>query len=63
MRQSDSPVVVILSLLNGLRHALYGKKSEKLDTDERQLAFEDLEVAVAENEAAIEQQPTPEGTR
>lgn len=39
-------------LIAELRHALYGKKSEKLDPDARQLAFEDLEVAVAENEAA-----------
>jgi len=31
-----------------LRHALYGKKSEQLNPDDRQLAFEDLETAVAE---------------
>ena len=35
-----------------MRHALYGKRSEQLDPDERQLAFEDLETAVAESEAA-----------
>ncbi len=29
---------------------VHGKKSEKLDADERQLAFEDLETAVAEVE-------------
>ena len=46
-------------LIAELRHALYGKKSEKLDADERQLIFEDLEVAVAENDAAIDQQPDP----
>jgi len=41
-------------LIAELRHALYGKKSEKLDPDARQLVFEDLEVAVAEAEAALE---------
>ena len=39
-------------LIAELRHALYGKRSEQLDTDARQLAFEDLETAVAEAEAA-----------
>ena len=48
-------------LIAELRHALYGKKSEKLDADQRQLIFEDLEVAVAENEAASDQQPDPAG--
>ena len=38
------------ALIQELNHALYGKKSEKLTEDERQLAFEDLEVAVAEVE-------------
>lgn len=38
-------------LVGELRQALYGKKSEKLAADDRQLAFEDLEVAVAEAEA------------
>ena len=41
-------------LIAELRHALYGKRSEQLDPDERQLAFEDLETAVAEAEAARE---------
>lgn len=48
-------------LIAELRHARFGKKSEKLSEDERQLAFEDLEVAVAEAQEAIDQQPTPEG--
>ena len=39
-------------LIAELRHALYGKKSEQLSPDARQLAFEDLETAVAEAEAA-----------
>jgi transposase len=38
------------ALIAELHHALYGKKSEKLTEDERQLVFEDLEVAVAEVE-------------
>jgi len=37
-------------LVKEIRHALYGKKSEKLSEDERQICFEDLEVAVAEAE-------------
>ena len=41
-------------LIAELRHALYGKRSEQLPPDERQLAFEDLETAVAEAEAARE---------
>uniref|UniRef100_UPI001F0D0DDC IS66 family transposase n=1 Tax=Poseidonocella sp. HB161398 TaxID=2320855 RepID=UPI001F0D0DDC len=38
-------------LIAELNQALYGKKSERLSEDERQLAFEDLETAVAEVEA------------
>lgn len=38
-------------LIAELRHALYGKRSEQLPPDARQLAFEDLETAVAEAEA------------
>ncbi len=38
-------------LIAELRHALYGKRSEQLAPDERQLAFEDLETAIAEAEA------------
>jgi len=37
-------------LVKELHQALYGKKSEKLSEDDRQLAFEDLEVAVSEAE-------------
>ncbi len=37
-------------LIAEMHHALYGKKSEKLDDDDRQLAFEDLQVAQAEVE-------------
>ena len=37
-------------LVKELHQALYGKKSEKLSDDERQLCFEDLEVAAAEAE-------------
>lgn len=38
-------------LIAELRHALYGKRSEQFNPDDRQLAFEDLETAVAEGEA------------
>lgn len=37
-------------LVAELNHVLHGKKSEKLSEDERQLAFEDLQIAVAETE-------------
>ena len=42
------------ALIKELRHALHGKKSEKLTEDERQLAFEDLTIAIEELEAASE---------
>ena len=35
-------------LVAELNHAVHGKRSEKLSEDERQLAFEDLETAIAE---------------
>ena len=51
-------------LIKEFRHALYCKRSEKLSADERQLAFEDLEAAVAEVEAAQESSPaTPAASR
>lgn len=37
-----------------LKQMIYGKRSEKLGADERQLAFEDLEVAQSEAEAQLE---------
>jgi transposase len=39
-------------LVKELPQALYGRKSEKLTADERQLTFEDVETAVAEMETA-----------
>ena len=39
-------------LIAELNHALYGKQSEKLTADERQLAFEDLSIALSEVEEA-----------
>ena len=51
-------------LVKELRHALRGKRSEKLTEDERQLAFEDLSIAVAEvEEAADETAATPKASR
>ena len=38
-------------LIAELNHALHGKRSEKLSEDERQLAFEDLSIALTEVEA------------
>lgn len=35
-------------LVAELNHVVHGRKSEKLEEDDRQLAFEDLEIAVAE---------------
>lgn len=37
-------------LVAELNHVVHGKKSEKLSEDDRQLAFEDLEIVVAETE-------------
>lgn len=39
-------------LVREFRQALYGKRSEKLSADARQLGFEDLEIAMAQTEAA-----------
>lgn len=41
-------------LIAELNHALHGKRSEKLSEDERQLAFEDLSIALAEVEVEKE---------
>lgn len=42
-------------LIAELNHVVHGKRSEKLSDDDRQLAFEDLETAVAEVETRKEQ--------
>ena len=44
-------------LIAEMNHALHGKRSEKLAEDERQLAFEDLSIALAEVEAEKETRP------
>ena len=50
-------------LVKEFRQALYGKGSEKLSEDQRQLVFEDIEVAVAEVENTGEEPgATPETT-
>lgn len=49
-------------LVAELNHAVHGKRSEKLSEDDRQLAFEDLEIAVAEAEEKQETQ-TPSESR
>ena len=50
-------------LVREFRQALHGRKSEKLGADARQLAFEDLETAVAEVETAQAAGPTRSGSR
>ena len=49
-------------LIDELRRAIYDKKSEKRPLDDRQLAFEDLEGAVAEAEEAAAA-PAPQQVR
>lgn len=44
-------------LIAELNQVLHGKRSEKLNDDERQLAFEDLETAVAEARQDAEAAP------
>ena len=51
------------ALIKELRHVLRGKRSEKLSEDERQLSFEDLEIAVADVEAAQAERKTPDCPR
>ena len=46
-------------LVAELNHAVHGKKSERLSEDDRQLAFEDLTIAVAETEEQ-KRQATPD---
>ncbi|MPQ96228.1 IS66 family transposase [Thioclava sp. JE_KL1] len=47
-------------LVAELNQAVHGKRSEKLSEDDRQLAFEDLEIAVAETEEKQETQAPSE---
>ena len=48
-------------LIAELNHALHGKRSEKLTEDERQLAFEDLSIALAKVEAEKEKRAAKAG--
>jgi hypothetical protein len=48
-------------LIAELNHALHGKRSERLTEDERQLAFEDLTIALKEVEAEKETRATSQG--
>ncbi len=50
------------ALIQELRQALHGKKSEKLSEDARQLVFEDLEVAISETEATRDATPMMQQT-
>ncbi|WP_296762476.1 IS66 family transposase [Sediminimonas sp.] len=49
-------------LVAELNHVVHGKKSEKLDEDDRQLAFEDLNIAVSEAEEQKQDQAPSEDT-
>ncbi|WP_336099446.1 transposase, partial [Roseovarius sp. CH_XMU1461] len=49
-------------LIAELNQAVHGKRSEKLSEDERQLAFEDLEAAVAEVETQQDEQAPPQAS-
>lgn len=48
-------------LVAELNHAVHGKKSEKLSEDDRQLALEDLKIALAEAEEQKQTQAVGEG--
>ena len=49
-------------LVAELNHVVHGKTSEKLDEDDRQLAFEDLQIAVSEAEEQKQDQAPSEDT-
>ena len=48
-------------LVQELRQAVYGKRSEKLTADERQLSFEDLETAEQEWQRSERRRSAPNG--
>ncbi|WP_420873163.1 IS66 family transposase zinc-finger binding domain-containing protein, partial [Paracoccus hibiscisoli] len=56
MRESNRRLEHLIAELN---QAVHGKRSEKLNDDERQLAFEDLETAVAEAETRQDAEAAP----
>lgn len=49
-------------LVAELNHVVHGKKSEKLDEDDRQLAFEDLNIAISEAEEQKQDQAPSDDT-
>jgi transposase len=56
LRESNRRLEHLIAELN---QAVHGKRSEKLNDDERQLAFEDLEAAVAEAETRQDAEARP----
>src|SRR5512135_1200715 len=44
-------------LVHELRRARFGPRSEKLDPDQQQLAFEDIEITIAEVQESVERRP------
>ena len=48
-------------LVHELRRARFGPRSEKLDANQQQLAFEDIEIAIAEVRESVERRPGASG--
>jgi transposase len=46
-------------LLRQLQRAQFGRRSERLDADQIELALEDIETTIAEEKAHVDQQDTP----
>lgn len=67
MREDNAELAALNARLEHLvrefQQALYGRKSEKLDPEQRDLLFEDLETAIAEVEAEKEKRTRPSNTR
>lgn len=59
MREANKHLEHLIAEVN---QAVHGKRSKKLSEDERQLAFEDLEVAVAEFETQQDEQAQPQAS-
>ena len=57
----ENHVARLEHLLKESNQAQYGRRSEKLSPDERQLALEDLGIAIAESEAALEDAQNADG--
>lgn len=56
LAERDSRLERLMAMLQALRRAQFGRRSEKLDPAQLALALEDLEIAVAAAEAEEEKQ-------